>query len=138
MKHEASQVRIEGLNNHMLTFHSLTNIYECNDHYAVTVEAAGLNATRQVVNVMQSSRPVDYFKDLATHWREWTGEKVWESLEREFCLRASTDLTGHVHFYVELNTDNGLEKYAWKTSTLIIVDIGQFEHLADELHVFFN
>src|SRR5688572_15692057 len=45
-----------------------------------------------------------FFRDLAAHWRGWTGKKEWASLEGELSLCATCDSTGHTSLAVRLHS----------------------------------
>ena len=80
-----------------ITFHSKK--YDENgwlSYYSVTLTAPTMSATIQVDNAPYSASPVDLFEKIANEWQGWKGEKTWHSLDGEFDLRATSDLTGHI------------------------------------------
>src|SRR5262245_4022895 len=57
-----------------------------------------------------------FFRDLATHWRDWTERKQWSSLEGELSLSATSDSTGHTSLSVRLRS--GPYPFQWSVSAV--------------------
>jgi hypothetical protein len=74
-----------------------------------------------------------FFRDLATHWRGWLGEKRWESLEHQLSLRGKSDSLGHTRLLVELT---GGPEWDWRLSGPILLEAGQLEQLAADVESF--
>ena len=74
-----------------------------------------------------------FFGGLATNWKGWQGERVWNSLEGELTLKAMSDRTGHVH--VVVNVRDGAPP-RWELSVVVALEAGQLDGLAARAHVF--
>ena len=74
-----------------------------------------------------------FFRDLATEWRGWSGEKRWESLEHQLALTATSDATGHTYLIVELV---GGPLYDWRLRGSLVLEAGQLDGLAVEVERF--
>ena len=71
----------------------------------------------------------EYFRDLAGHWRGWSGTKKWESLEGHVRLQASADRTGHITLRVRLRDDAAGDD--WSVETALVLEAGQLAAIAD-------
>lgn len=54
-----------------------------------------------------------YFADLAESWRGWEGENVWESIEHDLRITATSDRLGHCHLTFTLRDG---PNYTWETT----------------------
>jgi Family of unknown function (DUF6228) len=66
--------------------------------------------------------PVDFFEDLARHWKSCEGEKRGCSIEDDFILSVTSDSVGHVGLAVTL--ESGPYDEDWKVRTAITIDAG--------------
>lgn len=104
--------------------------------YAITLEARGLRATREVENLPYGSSPAKIFGELAKEWSGFKGQKEWGAIEGEFNLSASSDSIGHITLVVEI-----LPSYAlpfWSAELSIEIEAGQLERIASDAREFFN
>lgn len=77
---------------------------------------------------------VDFFRDLATCWRGWEGEKTWQPcygvLEKKLTCRA--DKVGHIEMWIDMDEVNKPLK-TWWLRCCIIVEAGQLSSLATQI-----
>ncbi len=80
---------------------------------------------------------VHLFKDAASEWRGWSGEKYWESLEGEFRLGLTSDNVGHITLRVVISHDWGGPD-RWRLTAELGIDAGQLESVAQAVGRFFG
>jgi Family of unknown function (DUF6228) len=93
----------------------------------------GFTGTVDVYEYEPPLRLAAFFRDLATHWRGWSGEKRWASLESQLTLRATSDSTGHTHLIVHLV---GGPCHDWRLVGWLTIEAGQLETIAVEIERF--
>lgn len=72
----------------------------------------------------------EFFTELADHWKGWSGEVRWESVEDQATLSATCDRTGHVILRFELH-EHGHTRHADLTvSGTLHLEAGRLEALA--------
>ncbi|TFW15434.1 hypothetical protein E4L96_18240 [Massilia arenosa] len=77
--------------------------------------------------------PADYFQRLAQYPRGWDNEEVWEDLDHNVRLTATSDKLGHVTFEVVLHgSHQHLLRYAWTC------ELGTLEMMARTLNELFG
>ena len=76
-----------------------------------------------------------FFKELATAWRGWVGEKTWRSLEGELWMSATSDSLGHITIEVNLQPSAGPD--VWRAITYVHVEAGQLDYIHSRLVSFF-
>ena len=59
--------------------------------FVVCIEEPGLSAAARVENSRYIPGPESLFVAMAESWRGWSGDKSWQSLERELGLTATAD-----------------------------------------------
>jgi hypothetical protein len=64
---------------------------------------------------------VAFFRELASGWRGWRGERVYESLEHDLLLTAVHD--GHIRLTVQLRPASEPER--WSASAVLQIDPGE-------------
>jgi hypothetical protein len=77
--------------------------------------------------------PVDlilFLNDLAKHWRDLEGAKIWESQERHMKLECTRDNVGQVFLRVILQGNRGGAD--WVAGGTLEITVGELEHLAQE------
>jgi Family of unknown function (DUF6228) len=79
---------------------------------------------------------VDFFEDLARHWKGWEGEKRWCSVEKDFVLSAAFDSVGHVMLQVTLRS--GPYDDDWIVETALTIESGQLEKVEGEMKLFLH
>jgi hypothetical protein len=102
----------------------------------VVLEDRGLRATANVHAIVSGpdNLPTAFFDDLAQNWRGWRSAKEWESYEGDFQLRATTDGRGHVFLLARLAA--GLSEDCWSAQAMLVVEAGQLEACAKDMHFF--
>ena len=77
----------------------------------------------------------EFFSELAKSWRGWSGQKVFESLEHDLALAATSDQTGHIELQVTLT------RFCHSTSTAsacLMLYAGELEGIARHARMFFS
>jgi hypothetical protein len=106
------------------------------EYYQVILKAQDLTASAKVYAFEPHGALVQYFADLAAHWKGWDGEKKWSSLEGEFTLSCKSNGHGHVEMKVMLKS--GLYEDDWSVQIMMNVDAGQLEEIASNIKRFFS
>ncbi|GAA1096793.1 hypothetical protein GCM10009668_11950 [Nocardioides dubius] len=93
------------------------------DFLTVAVVGPDLRASRQVYAGWENgfSTLAAFFADLADHWRGWSGQRVFESIEGDLRILATHD--GHVNLQVRLWETT--EPHGWRVESEIRVDAGE-------------
>ncbi|MDQ0708736.1 hypothetical protein QFZ52_001388 [Arthrobacter woluwensis] len=91
------------------------------DSLTVEVNLNGLRAVKSVYDFDRWSGLLAFFKELASGWRGWTGEKTFDSLEGDFTLAATH--IGHIRIVVELKDRES--PTPWSTVAELSVDPGE-------------
>jgi hypothetical protein len=76
-----------------------------------------------------------FFRDLATHWQGWSGQKKWVSLEEELSFAATSDSTGHTCLVVRLRS--GSYPFDWSLNAVLLIEAGQLELIAKKMEELF-
>lgn len=74
---------------------------------------------------------------LGEQSQPWPKELVWESLEGEFQIRASSDSLGHVHFQVSLRDLRGSYEESF-IQVGLETELGQLGKIASQARMFFS
>jgi hypothetical protein len=82
---------------------------------------------------LQETHIPAFFRDLAFHWRGWSGKKSWGALDGKFSLSATIDSTGHIHLDVELL---GGACYDWRLRGSLVIEAGQLDPIANQIERF--
>jgi len=85
---------------------------------------------------IQPQRWSAFFRDLAEHWRGWSGAKEHESLEGHIHLTCTRDNAGHIDVRVRLRGDIGGSD--WRVEDTIYLEAGQLERIAREATAYFG
>ena len=80
---------------------------------------------------------VRLFKEAASNWRGWSGEKQWESLEGDFRLMLCSSSTGHIRLKALISHDCG-NPDPWRLNAELGIEAGQLESLAQSIERFFS
>jgi hypothetical protein len=109
---------------------------EGSEYYLVVLKAKNLIASAKIYAFEPHSELAQYFSDLAVHWKGWSGEKKWSSLEGEFTLSCKSDGQGHIAMEVKLKSR--LYEDDWSVITEINLDASQLEEIASNVKRFFS
>jgi len=101
----------------------------------VSLEDCELAASRSRIYVYEPNDLLQFFAELASQWKGWTGEKEWNSVEGDLGLSCTSDGLGHVAMRVKLKS--GIDQDDWCVQTVIHIDAGQLEELALKSKRFF-
>ena len=104
--------------------------------FVVCIKEPGLVATVKVENSPMIKGPETLFKDIAAHWRGWSGEKSWYALERELELVATSDSLGHIKIQVHIRPDASSE--TWRASSFAYLEAGQLDTFSKRAQAFFG
>jgi hypothetical protein len=105
------------------------------DYYVVTLRGPHFHGTARVYAYEPSAHLAAFFRDLAEHWRGWSGKKEWSSLEGEFSLIATSDSTGHTSLAVRLRS--GPYPFEWTLTAVLLIEAAQLEQIAKKVDRFF-
>lgn len=104
------------------------------EFYRVTIKSQDFTASSKVYAFDPRNEPCwCYFEDLANHWRGWSGEKQWNSLEGEFTISTESDALGHIAMKIMLESHE-----SWSARIIIDLDAGQLEDIALKVKKFFS
>ena len=101
--------------------------------FRARLRGEGFDGTVEVYELAPPIELAEFFRDLADHWRGWSGDKRWGSLEDHLCFTATSDSTGHTHLVVELRSG---PFYDWCLRGSLIIEAGQLEQIAAEVERF--
>lgn len=102
----------------------------------VRVTDHGLSATAKVYAGYMPSHPAPLFAEMASKWKGWQNELVWESLEHDMTLRCRHDGLGHIAIRTELRSGHMCED--WKVTATVIIEAGQLERITKRAAMFFG
>jgi len=106
------------------------------DLMTVKLDFENLNASAPVYAYMKLQILTDLFANMASHWKGWSGEKSWESLEGELKLRCTSDTGGHITIQVELTSGHGHVPPTWKLGAVLVTEAGQLDTIASNFKAF--
>lgn len=133
---ESTPLKILGSNGNSLQFDVDPRAVEEGTLYTVQLRTPWMSATTQMPTHVYGP-PTTYFKDLAASWRGWEGQKLWENIEHQVSLSATTDPVGHISLMVTLRSpiESG---FPGKAVDVIALEAGALEALAREVRQFFG
>jgi hypothetical protein len=105
------------------------------DYFSVRLHGPDFHGAGRVY-AYEPTGLASFFRDLAAHWRGWTGKKEWASLEGELSLCATCDSTGHTSLTVRLRS--GPYPFDWSLSVVLLIEAGQLEQIASHIEQFFR
>jgi hypothetical protein len=109
--------------------------FESGDFQNYRVRLANDTVKAEIQISGRSGGELNFFSDLSSNWRGWSGAKVFESLEHDFQMAATSDSTGHIDIEVRL------KKY-WPTETTVtahlLLESGQLAIMSSQSRKFFS
>jgi hypothetical protein len=84
--------------------------------------ASGLAADSRVT-ISNDDSLASFFERLASGWRGWEGEVVWEALDHQMAIAATHDGVGHVRLRVTLRENYRSD--SWSASVTFVIDAGE-------------
>ncbi len=111
---------------------SLTLRPHSRDYFIAELTHQGLSATIRVDSYLSHGLG-EYFSEIATNWKGWSGERAWSSLEGELKLRATSDRTGHVYLSAVLRCESPAK---WQLEAELTLEAGQLDRLANTVLAF--
>jgi hypothetical protein len=76
------------------------------------------------------------FEYMAKNWKGWSDELMFQTLENDFKISATSDLLGHVKLNIRIEEESISE--SWKSVVTINIDSCQLENIAQEMRAFFG
>ncbi len=77
---------------------------------------------------------VDFFVDLSSSWRGWSGSKEWSDDGPGVAFSAAHDNVGAVKLVVTAESDGGWDGVgSWTVTVRVLVEPGALEHIAADL-----
>jgi hypothetical protein len=103
---------------------------------------ASLYSDSHAANIRVSTHTDPYgvvrlFKEAASDWRGWPGEKCWESLEGDFRIELRSGSTGHIRLRILIAHDCG-NPDPWRLNAEFGIEAGQLESVALNVERFFG
>ena len=71
--------------------------------------------------------PALLFQSMASDWKGWKKDKVWNDLENRVMFTARSDSTGHTKLTVKLS------EYESSFQTVLVFEAGQLQEMAKEI-----
>ena len=107
------------------------------EFFVASIRSASHSASMRVSTYTDPNGVVRLFKEAASEWRGWSGEKYWESLEGDFRLELRIDSTGHVSLKTLISQDSG-NPDPWRLVAELGICAGQLESVAQDVERFFS
>jgi hypothetical protein len=77
--------------------------------------------------------PTALFDDMAACCTGWQGQKIWEAIDDELSLKATTTSLGSVTLAVKMSVDHG----DCTVTALLKLEAGSLERIADNIRALF-
>jgi len=71
----------------------------------------------------------DFWRDLASHWKGWSGVRSWSSLEGDLELEARSDSLGHIQVTCILSRG---APHGWHIKARLFTEAGALDALASQ------
>ncbi|HEY9898576.1 MAG TPA: DUF6228 family protein [Pantanalinema sp.] len=105
------------------------------DEFTASLEVDGLQASATIDDYLGGGLP-EFFQDLAEHWQEWSGEKVWKSRDGVLQIACTSDRTGQHQMAVTLDPAR-LMSTPWTVKATLQIEAGQLEQISNTSRAFF-
>jgi uncharacterized protein DUF6228 len=89
--------------------------------FAVRVDGPNFHGTASIYSP-KLKHLSQFFTGMSEPWKGWSGERGWQSLERELSLSAKADSTGHVDIFVELCSRQHF--LGWTLTCTLVLEAG--------------
>ncbi|MBB3170026.1 DUF6228 family protein [Simiduia aestuariiviva] len=96
-----------------------------------------VQASRRVTTYTDEFGIANLFSKLSEFSSPWDGAESWKSLEGEFEMAVTCNLTGHVTIQVKLTQWNGGSE-DWHLTVHLNTELGRLQQMANEARAFFN
>ena len=98
--------------------------------YRAVLSGPDLNAETTIYDVTgETFAFADFWRDLASHWKGWSGAKSWTSLEGDLELEAHSDSLGHIQVTCALS--RGVP-HGWRIKVWLFAEAGALDALASQ------
>ena len=98
--------------------------------YRAVLNGPDLNAETIVYDVTgETFAFADFWRDLATHWKGWSGGKSWGSLEGDLELEARSDSLGHIAVTCAISRG---APHGWRIKVWLFAEAGALDALASQ------
>lgn len=104
------------------------------ERFTVSINSITHSASMHISTDSHLYGLVRLFRDAASDWRGWSGEKYWESLEGDFRLGLISDSLGHVRLKVMMLSDSG-NPDPWRLTAELGIEAGQLESIAHDIEL---
>ncbi|GAA0618959.1 hypothetical protein GCM10010174_41600 [Kutzneria viridogrisea] len=113
------------------------------DHYVirccVQLGGVGMRAELHDLTVFPNDHPALFFEQLAAEFTGWTGERSWQSPDRDLAVRAEYGSGGHVTLTWQARPWRHSDTGHWAAEVRTSLEAGaQTSTLAADLHRFFD
>lgn len=106
------------------------------DYFTAVYDSPAVKVSKRVWGYTDCELLVDLFKFIAIEWKGWEGTKEWHSIESEFGVLASSDVSGHVMLELNFREVEGPE--LWNSQVTIGFEAAQTEQIANKVRRFFE
>ena len=107
------------------------------EYFRASLHSSSHTAHMRVSTYTDPFGVVRLFKEAASDWRGWAGEKFWETLERDFRLTMTCNSTGHISLQVYISHDCG-NPDPWRLHAELGIEAGQLGSAAKNIELFFD
>lgn len=106
------------------------------DYFSAVYESPAIKISKRIWGYTDCDFLVNLFKFIAKEWKGWEGVQEWFSIEEEFGITATSDLSGHV--MLELSFREGSGPEIWDAKVSIGLEAAQTEQIARQVEKFFE
>ena len=106
------------------------------DYFTAVYESPAIKVSKRIWGYTDCELLVDLFKFIASEWKGWEGSREWNSIEDEFGVSASSDVSGHVKLELSFREVEGPE--TWTSQVNIGFEAAQTEQIANKVRKFFE
>jgi Family of unknown function (DUF6228) len=106
------------------------------DYVVIEIGDDALRVRKRIYLYKDGPRLCNFFRDMASQWRGWEGEKDIESVEGDLRLEAKSDGKGHIELRAIIKNDYPGDK--WFVSIPIWLEAGSLDDIAIKTNKYFN
>ena len=118
----------------------LSILFDGSGEFWVELSGHGMTARQRVDAFMPHGGFDRMFKEMASAWRGWEGEKSWSNIDHALQLVCTHDGLGHIQIAVELTVYRAAHQRMkrWRTTGDLVVESGQLDALAKDAAEFLD
>jgi len=114
--------------------YSLRLVPRASRQYRATLDGPDVHAVATIYDVTGKLFAfAGFWRDLASHWRGWSGPKSWKSDEGDLELNAQSDGRGHIG--IECSVSRGTPQL-WRVKVVLLTEAAALEGLASQAAAF--